>query len=228
MSNHNEASANDFDNEIGALNLEMEAFKDVTITSENAEKLRDIIARSAAIAKRVEEARKKAKDPHWEAGKKVDKDYKVPATRVVGVGDSAKALMKPFLIAEKKKAEEKAARLQEEAAKANRLAERLKENQSFGEAAGEKAVEAEKQAVVAEKAIKSAGQVQSHAGISRVVSLRQKRWAKVIDSKKLVEHYRAKQSVIDAAITCANAEIRASRGGEVIIPGVEVITEQVL
>lgn len=212
MTNHNEPSASDFDNEIGALNLEMDGFEGVEITSDNAPDLRDIIARSTGLSKRIDAARKEAKKPHLDAGKAVDADYKKNIFWTSMINASAKEILQPFLIAEQKKADEAAAR-------ARRVAERLKENELLS-------ADTEKRAVAAEKAIKTATQIHSQAGIARAISLRTRRVANVIDPVALVRHYENQEVIILLANKLANTDIRAAKGEEITIPGVEIITEK--
>jgi hypothetical protein len=200
-------SPDDFIHEIGALEMDAAAFDGVEITAENAPALRDVIARGVALGKKIEAARKCAKQPHLDACKDVDADFKPVAEHVTGISNGAKGLLTPFLVAEQK-------RQQEAAAEARAWAEVLASKEASATAA-----ETEKQAA-------AAGRVESASGLARAISLRTYRSARVIDASALVAHFAGHASVIEAAEKLANAAIRDAKGEHVAIPGVEVVEEQ--
>ncbi len=205
----------DFTHEIGALEWEASEFDGVEITHENAPAVRDVIARATALAKRIEDARKTAKQPHLDAGREVDASFKPPLEKVSGIGALAKKILTPYLAAEqeRQRAEAEAARkLAEEAAKAD----------------SENAAKAEAAAREAERKAQDAGRVASKSGLARAVSLRTVRRAVVTDAKALVAHYAAHPAVIEAAEKLANADIRAAKGAAVEIPGISIEEEKVV
>jgi len=198
----------DFEHEIGALKMEAEAFDGVEITAYNAPAVRDIIARATALSKKVEAARKAAKQPHLDAGKAIDAEYKVPLASITDLATLGKRLLQPFLIAEQRRA-------QEEAEAARKKAEALRDDAMLAE-------RAEQQAKVATKAAEASGRVQSHSGLARAASLRTRRFATVTDGPALVAHYASHPSMVEEALRLANADIRAAKGEPITIPGVRV------
>ena len=211
----NQPGASDFDGEIGALALEMEGFNGVTISAVTAPTLRDVIARSVSLAKRIDKARVEQKAPHLQAGRDVDADYKPVGARVADIGASGKKLLQPFLLAEQN-------RLRAEAeAKAKADAEKAAldafDENPFSEQAPTEAVEPVK---VARATVASA------SGLARSTGLRTYRTAKVTDAAAMVAHYAGRIAVIEAAEKLANEEIRAAKGQPVNIPGVTVQEDQ--
>lgn len=206
-------SAADFDHEIGALELEAQAFEGVEVDATIAEKIGAIIDRARKLAKRIESARKVAKEPHLEAGRRVDADFKVPVASATKIADDSKKLLQPYLIAEQK-------RQQAEAEAARIKAEALRNDAILADRANAQAKEAEKAAA-------SAGKVQSSSGSARTISLRTIRSATVTDPVALVTHYASHPAIIAEAERLANADIRAAKGVKVSIPGIEIKEEQV-
>jgi hypothetical protein len=197
----------DFIHEIGALEMDAKAFEGVEITAENAPALRDVIARGVALGKKIEAARKGAKQPHLDACKDVDADFKPVAEHVSGIAGAAKGLLTPFLVAEQK-------RQQEAAAEARAWAEVLATK------------EADAAAVETAKQVAVAGRVESASGLARAISLRTYRSARVTDAAAMVAHFAGHASVIEAAEKLANAAIRDAKGQPITIPGVEIVEEQ--
>ncbi|MFT6474688.1 MAG: hypothetical protein ACJAUS_002413 [Qipengyuania sp.] len=206
-------SAADFDHEIGALQLEAKAFEGVEIDATVAEKIGAIIDRARKLAKRIDAARVVAKEPHLTAGRQVDADFKVPVSSASKVADDSKKMLQPYLIAEQR-------RQQAEAEAARLKAKALRNDAILADRASAQAKEAEKAAA-------SAGKVQSSSGSARTISLRTVRSASVTDAAALVAHYASHPAIIAEAERLANAEIRAAKGAEISIPGIEINEEQV-
>jgi hypothetical protein len=204
----NETGAADFENEIGALKMELDAFKGVEITAENAPEVRDVIARAGEMSKRAEARRKDDKQPHLDAGRAVDASYKPVLASIAEIGTAAKAILKPFIIAEQE-------RQRAEAEAARKAAEKAREDAIMSERAAAK-----------EKAAAEPVRISGGTTGARAVSLRTRRFAQITDAAALVVHYADRISVIEAAEKCANAEIRAAKGGAISIPGVTIAEEQ--
>jgi len=212
--NHNNPapSPDDFAHEVGALEMDAANFEGVTITSENAGALRDIVARGNDIKKRMEAARKDAKQPHLDAGKAVDAAFKPPIENTTGIVTTAKSRLQAYLIAEQE-------RERAEAEAARKAAEALKDDAIIGQRVTEIADAKAKQA-------EQAGRVASQDGIAKVASLRTYRFAQVDDATALVAHYASNPDMIALAEKLANADIRAAKGAEITIPGVTVAEEK--
>lgn len=204
----------DFIHELGTLEMEAEELASGEITDANAEAVRDIIARGQALAKRIEAARKAAKEPHLEAGKAVDAEFKPALERAGEATKGVKSKLQSYLIA-KQEVERKAA---EEARKA---AEALADDAVLSERAAEQAKEAEKRA-------EASGRVASHSGLARAASLRTVRRVVVTDYAALVAYYATDRGVCDAAEKAANAAVRSAKGADIQIPGCTIEEEKVL
>lgn len=224
--NHAPPSADDFVFAVEALKLDVDNMPEVN--ADTAPKIRDLLARVGEMAKKVEKGRKEAKEPHLEAGRKVDAEFK-PLNETLA--DLKKAIDRPLAAwmraeQERQRAEAEAARKAEE--EAAQFAEAMAEDDDDDMAARAREF-AEKRA--AESRLKqaqaeNAGRVQSADGFTRAAGLRTYRSAEIIDAAKLVAHFASHPDVIDAAHKAANAAIRAAKGGPVEIPGVRVVEEQ--
>lgn len=208
MTLHNEPGASAFEHEIGALRMDLDALDGVTITADNAPNLRDVMARATALTKRMEAARKDQKQPHLDAGRAVDADYKPWLSDVASLKNAAGDRLTPFLRAEQE-------RQQREAEAARKLAEQERGDTILEDRAKAKAAQASE-----------APRVNSASGLAKAASLRTFRYAKVTDAAKLVAHFADDFGVIDAAEKAANAKIRAAKGRPLEIPGIEIIEEQ--
>lgn len=213
----------DFEHEIATLAAEIGALD--SVDAGNAPAVRDMIARGNAIAKKLEAARKEAKQPHMDAAKAVDDAFKPALAEIADALAVAKKALTAFLAAEEKRQQEAAAEARRKAEEAAKTAAAMADDEFVGGFAKEQADVAALEAKRMERDAQSAGNVVSASGLARAASLRTYRTAKVTDSAALVAHYAGRQDVIDAALKLANADIRASKG-EITIPGVEIVEEK--
>lgn len=217
-------SADDFVFQVEALKIDAENLPE--INAETAPKVRDLLGRVTEMAKKVEAGRKEAKEPHLEAGRRVDADFKPLTDTLTALKDAINRPLAAWLKAEQdrqraeaeaaRKAAEEAAAFQEAMADDEDMAAKAK---AF---ADKRRIEAEMKQAQAE----GAGRVQSAAGFTRAAGLRTYRSAEITDAAALVAHFASHPDVIDAAHKAANAAIRAAKGGPVSIPGVRVVEEQ--
>lgn len=217
-------SADDFIFQVEALKIDADNLPE--INAETAPKVRDLLGRVTEMAKKVEAGRKAAKEPHLEAGRQVDAEFKPLAETLASLKDAINRPLAAWLKAEQdrqraeaeasRKAAEEAAAFEQAMADDEEMAAKAK---AFAE---KRAAEAELKAAQAE----GAGRVQSASGLTRAAGLRTYRSAEITDAAALVAHYASHPDVIDAALKAANAAIRAAKGGPVNIPGVRVVEEQ--
>lgn len=198
-----------------------------TITEVNAGNcgdVKDMADYALKLSKDIEESRKLAKKPHADAAEAVDNAYMPLRDKVAEAAKAVKRMVEAFVIAEKRKAEAAAAearRVAEEAAKAA-----AEEDPFLADATD--ATAAQEAAALAETRAMAARQVTSAAGISKASSLRTVRSAVVTDAVALVTFYATHPDVLGAATKCANAAIRAAKGGPLTIPGVTIKEEEKL
>jgi hypothetical protein len=195
-----------------------------SVTGENCGRVKDLADNALKLAKDIEESRKIAKSPHDTAAKAVDAAYNPLRDSVTAAARMVKGLVEAWVIAEKRKAEAEAAAARAKAEEAAKLAA---EADAFLSDETDVA-EAETAALIAETRAMAARQVTSAAGISKVSSLRKVRSAVVTDAKALVLFYAEHPDVLGAATKCANAAIRAAKGGPLTIPGIEIKEEEKL
>lgn len=198
-----------------------------TITEVNAGNcgdVKDMADHALKLSKEIEASRKLAKQPHQDAATAVDNAYNPLRDKVEAAARAVKNMVEAWVIAEKRKADAIAAearRIAEEAAKAAAEDDPFLADETQATAAAEAVALAETRALAAR-------QVTSAAGISKASSLRTVRSAVVTDAVALVTFYANHPDVLGAATKCANAAIRAAKGGPLKIPGVQIKEEEKL
>ena len=217
-------SADDFVFQVEALKLDADNLPE--INADTAPKVRDLLGRVTEMAKKVEAGRKSAKDPHLEAGRRVDAEFKPLTDALSDLKDAINRPLASWMRAEQerqraeaeaaRKAAEEAAAFQQAMADDDEMAAKAK---AFAE---KRAAEAAMKQAQAE----GAGRVQSASGFTRAAGLRTYRHAEVTDAAALVAHFALHPDVVEAATKAANAAIRAAKGAPVQIPGVRVVEEQ--
>lgn len=219
-------SADDFIYSVDALKGEANQFE--TVTSDNASDARDLIARTQALGKKVEGARKEAKQPHMDAAKAVDAEFKPLKESLDDLVAAVKRPLQAFLIAEeqRRQAEAEAARKAAEEAAAFAADASEDEDEELAAKAAEFAKRREERAEQAAALADNRAKVESKAGLSRAASLRTYRYAEVIDAHAAAAHYANHPDVIATIQKLASAQVRAAKGAEVSIPGVAVREEQ--
>lgn len=194
------------------------------VDAENCGHVKDMVDTALRLAKDIEENRKMVKQPHMDAAQAVDAAYNPLRDSVTAAAKAVKGLVEAWVIAEKRKAEAEAAearRKAEEAAKAAAEVDPfLQDTQALAEV--------QATAAIAQVKALASNQVTSATGIAKASSLRKVRSAVVTDAKALVLHYAEHPDVLGAALKVANAIVRASKGGPVNIPGIEIKEEEKL
>lgn len=198
-----------------------ELAKVTVINGENCGKVKDLVDNAKRLAKSMDESRKMAKAPHAQAAEAVDAAYKPLIDSVDAAARAVNKLVESWVIAEKRRAEAEAAEARRKAEEAAAEADPFLDD-------AEEAATAQAAAAIAETRAVAARQVTSAAGISKASSLRTVRSAVVTDAKALACFYAEHPDVLAAATKCANAAIRAAKGGPLIIPGVEIKVEEKL
>lgn len=200
---------------------------------ETAAKLKDFLDSAKKLQNGVEARRKEEKQPFLDAGREVDKAFKTVHDIIQRAGELAKGPLAKYLAQKEREAEEQrrkeaeeARRKQEEAERERQIAENNK-NAAAQLAAEEKAKEAAEEAKAAEAPAKA--KIGSATGTgSKATSLRTVRSAKITSINQAILHFREHPDVRDVILRLANAEIRASKGADITIPGIEVVSEKKL
>lgn len=215
-----------FAEEIDNLKSRAEAFGEVT--DANAGEASDLIKLAKKLAKDIDDKRKEEKQPHLDAGRQIDGTYNPLADAAKKAVASVEKALTAFVVEQKRKAEEARREAERKAAEEAEKARRLQNDALLAEdaAASAKAAENEAKLVAAEE--KQAGNVKGSEGF-RASGLRTIRKAKITNATMLVTHYMARPEVIELCERLANADIRAAKGEQVAIPGIEVVeTEQLV
>lgn len=207
--------------------LDLEAIADET----TAQTLADQISGLRGLYKKAETARTTAKEPHLEAGRKIDKDFGDIKKKLEVCAERLKKKLEPWL-QEKARREEEARRArEEEARRAREEAERLeREAQAANnlqaefeaEAARAAAEEAEREAKRKESA-----NVKSASGAGRTVALRTIRQVEITNVRLLFMHYQDAPEVRAALQRLAEADVRSSKVDHTAIPGILVTEKRV-
>ena len=195
-----------------------------SVDAESCGHVKDMVDTALRLAKDIEENRKMVKQPHMDAANAVDAAYNPLRDSITAAAKAVKGMVEAWVISEKRRAEAEAAdarRKADEAAKAAAEVDPfLQDTQALAEV--------QATAAIAEVKALASNQVTSATGIAKASSLRKVRSAVVTDSKALVLHYADHPDVLGAALKVANAIVRASKGGPVNIPGIEVKEEEKL
>lgn len=194
---------------------------------------KDFLDTARGKLKEIEDRRKAEKQPFLDAGREIDAAFKRLTDTIEKAGKLAKASLEVYLkeqqrIAdERRRAEQEAARkAAEEAERERMIAERNRNAAAM--------VEAEEKAKAAEEAQKAAeaearAKVSSATGTGKSsTSLRTVRSARLRNINQAMLHYRGKAEMEETILRLANADIRASKGAAIEIPGIEIIEEQKL
>lgn len=201
-----------------------ELAKVTVINGENCGRVKDLVDNALKLSKDIDESRKLAKSPHQNAADAVDAAYTPLRDSVANAAKAVKKLVETWVITEKRRADAEAA---EARRKADELAKAQVEEDPFL-ADEEETAAAVTAAAIAETRAMAARQVTSAAGISKASSLRKVRSAVVTDAVALVTFYAQHPDVLGAATKCANAAIRAAKGGPLVIPGITIEEKEVL
>lgn len=215
-----------FAEEIESLKARAEAFGE--ITDANAGAASDLIKLAKKLAKDIDDKRKEEKQPHLDAGRQIDGTYNPLVEAAKKAPASVERALTAYVVEQKRKAEDARREAERKAAEEAEKARRLQNDALLAEdaAAAAKAAENEAKLVAAEE--KQAGNVKGSEGF-RASGLRTVRKAKITNATMLVTFYMARPEVIELCERLANADIRAAKGGQVAIPGIEVIeTEQLV
>lgn len=204
-----------------ASKLEVALLAVTSVDAANCGTVKDLIGDAKALAKEIEEARKSTKEPHLIAATAVDNAFNPLKEELISAWFAPNKMLEAWVIAEKKRAD---AIAEEARKKAEALAKEQEEEDAFLRSDEQVAV-VNTEAAIARVRAAAASQVVSANG-GRTASLKTYRSAEVTDAKALVLHYFEHPDVLGAATKCANAAIRAAKGGPISIPGIKVIEEQ--
>lgn len=206
-----------------------------TVDADTAPRLRDFIAGLKKLAKEADEARKAEKKPHDDAAKAVQAAWAPIADKIDAALKSAEPILAAFLREEQRKADEAKAEAARKAREAEAAAAAARADAAA--AATESArIEAEARAAELAKAAKAENRaakagptrVESATGLANRAGLREVRSARIIDLARAVFHYRDHPDMADLILRLANADIRASKGEAIEIPGIAIDVEQKL
>lgn len=195
-----------------------------TVTPSNCGDVKDLADDGLKLSKEIDESRALAKKPHLDAASGVDDAFVPLRDSVAASARAVKKLVEAFVIAEKKRAEAEAAEARRKAEEL--LAAKAEEDPFLADTTA--VVEAQTAVAIADTRALASRQVMSATGLSKASSLRVVRSAVVTDPKALVLFYAEHPDVLGAATKCANAAIRAAKGGPCVIPGIEIKEEEKL
>lgn len=229
---HNSANDVDAYKEVLA-RFKADADQYAEVTDDNAQFLRDHVGYGLKLAKEIDATREALKKPHLEAGRKIDGGYKPLIEACDDIVKGMKRKLAVFLDAREREAKriaEEARRKLEEAERLAAKAAEEPEDDPFLAATAPTVdvMAAHVEAKVAEGQALAASRVSSAAGGFAATSLKTKRSAKVTDWQKLAMHYLNSGDLRATLERLANADIRHAKGGDISIPGVEIVTERVL
>ena len=222
LNNNPPKDAEDYLAELDAIAPDAARWIGAQIDEEHASALRDLIGKIDGIAKSAEKDRKQIKEPYLDQGRKIDAAFKPVAERADKLIAPLKAMITKWLQAEEARKHAEAERARKEAEEKARLAEVLKDDDTFGERVADMAKEAQ-QAADQAKRLAEHNAVKG-AESDRALGLRTYRKAKIINGAMLVGHFANHADVLAVCEKLANAAIRSGVGDN--IPGIEIIEEK--
>jgi len=206
------------------------------INAANAGIIRDAIGDEVKLRKKLDNAKGDEKRPHLDANAEIEARYKKVLSQIADAATALSKRLKAFIEAEEQKRREEAERIRKaaeeeqrkaaEAAAALATAQEPDPFEQFDADQARKDAEAAKErADAAAKAAAERVRVASAEGNTRATSLKSTWSAELTDAAALVAHYATRQSVIEAALALANAEMRNTKG-QAQIPGVKAHEER--
>ena len=196
-------------------------------TEDHAGKANDFLTQLRAEYKAVEKERKAEKQPHIDAGKAVDEEYKPLTALLDATAKRIKAMLTPYLTAKQRREDEERREREEQARKAQEEADRKAAEAAKSDDPIRAQIAADEAAERAEEVDKAAAAVPEHATVKgefgRAASLRTTYRGEIVEFDKCLDHFRDHPKIKDALETLVNAAIR---GGNHDIPGVNVRQEQ--
>lgn len=199
---------------------------------ETAEKAGDFLSGARKLFKEIEEKRKAEKQPHLEAGRTIDAEFKkltsAIETAVAWVKKPLEAYMQEQerIDRERKAEEERKARAEAEAA-ARAQAEAEARNDIMGQEEAKAAAEEAQQRQQEAQKVETA-KVGSATGGGRRTAMRTERKAQIESVNLAFAYYRDRPEVTALLVQLANADIRAAKGADITLPGFKIITERKL
>ena len=213
--------ASDYQAPFDVLQANLDDFKDATIDTESAAELNDLIKSIKSKAKEADTDRLALKKPHADAANMVQSAFNVVRDRAAIMAKQANALLTPFLVEQRRIAEEAEQLAREEAERKAKIAQALEDDEFAGEQAAQEAARAA--SVVNLKAVETetAGRAGSASGTSRTASLRTSYKAEIVDYQAAAKHFASHPAVQEAIIKLAEAAMRSDRHKATVIPGVQ-------
>lgn len=203
-------------------------------TEHQAGQLTDQIDGLRGLYKKVDTARKEAKQPHDAAGKAVQDAFNPILTKLKRAADALKPMLADYAT-KKAEAEAEAKRKAEEEArkKAEEAAAALKAAEESGDIGAQ--VDAEEAAKAAEEAAKKASEptktnVKSATGAGRTMALRTQKEVEVTNVRVLFMHFHEHPDVLAVLSRLATAAVRAKGYDHEAapIPGIKITERKVM
>lgn len=200
--------------------------------TEAAEKANDFLAGARKLFNDIEELRAKEKKPHWDAGVRIDGDFKKLKTSIETAIEWVKKPLQAYMqeqerIEAERKAEEERKAREEAKAAARAAAQAESRNDIMGQeeakAAAEEAQKREQEAQKVETA-----KVGSATGGGRRTAMRTVRKAEIESLNLAIAYYRERPELSALLVQLANADLRAAKGADIKIPGFKITSERKL
>lgn len=222
-SNNPPRDADEFADDIAAIESAIAKWKAEPVTHENVESLHRDIDFAAKVKKEADASHKAIKEPFLIGGRKVDDRFRPVKNDAEDGVKSLKGILTKYLAEQERIRQEAARKAREEAERLAAQAEADRNDPIIGMDAQEAAEAAEANVKKQERYAEAAGS--SVIEGARTIGLRTYHEADVTDAQAMVMHYATHPDVIAAALKCAKADIRTSKG-TCTIPGVTVREEK--
>ena len=200
-------------------------------SDEDASRANDYVRALKALRDEIDGARKEAKRPHDEAAKAVQVAFAALLDPLAFTDGAVKKMLSDFAARKRSAAEEakaaEIARLEEEHGRATAALQAAHaRNDVIGIAAETNGIGAIEDRLEALRGKRVKVQIASATGGGRTMAERTTRRARVVNLNLAFMHFRDRPEIAAALESLANAELRASRGAALTLPGFEIITER--
>ena len=217
ITNNGPKDAHEYDDDILALEREIEKLSHLKVNESVAAQINDFMAKARNLKKSADGDRKAIKEPFLSGGREVDARFKPITTAFDSFVAQAKKILTPYLEEQARIAAEVERKAREEAEAKARAAAILNNDEDV-QALAEKA---KQNVTLASARAESAGRAGSASGMARTASLRSYWDASITDPYKAAAHYATNPKVMELLTTLAEAEMRADRSKSVVIPGIQ-------
>lgn len=209
LSNNGPLDAADYNEPLDELEAHLTEIIALELDDASAAKLNDVVKEIQSLTKAANKDRVAIKQPHLDAGRQVDDDFRPVLDRGKSLAQRGKDAATAYMVEQRRIAEEARRKAEEEAARKARIAEELANDALIGDDVAREAKDASLALITAEAEASTSGRLGSMSGQSRVMSLRVSYKAEIEDADKAAAYFASHPKVQEAILVVANQILRS-------------------